>query len=349
MSPRLTVSVVIPTRNRPASLHRLLTALTAQVRRPEEVIIADASDTPLDGSALALAYPRLALSWFHMMPSLCAQRNHAISRAKGSHVLLCDDDIEPGPLYLQRLVAYLDAHPEAGCVSGLVCDPEDVAANAAAFPSPSFRHLLYVFVFQLGLGGDLAAVKAPTVFTPVLALLRHWYRRRGNTWSLAGWPLGTQVQRPVVHASVGLLGAALVRRTWLLQSPYDERLDALDPHAVGDNYGVALGFPGVETIAVLTDLPVGHHRAAENRPDRATVHYQSMLALHYFMRRSHRFSTANIGWLAWSLIGNTLRFLRRGETDLVWASTRALAAIVLRRNPLLSPALDGSVARQASA
>jgi len=349
MTPRVTVSVVIPTRNRPASLQRLLTALTAQVRLPEEVIIADASDTPLNGSALALAYPRLALSCFHMMPSLCAQRNHAISRATGSHVLLCDDDIAPGPLYLNRLVEYFETHPEAGAASGLVCDPENVAANAGGFPPPSVRQLLYVFVFQLGLSGDLAAVRASRPFAPVVALIRRWYRRRGNTWSLAGWPLVTQVQRPVVHASAGLLGAALVSRTWLLQSPYDERLDALDPHAVGDNYGVALGFPGVETIAVLTDLPVGHHRAAENRLDRATVHYQSMLALHYFMRRSDRFSTANIGWLAWSLIGNTLRFLRSGETDLARAATRALAAIVLHRNPLLSPALDGSVARQASA
>jgi hypothetical protein len=349
MNPHLTVSVVIPTRNRPASLHRLLTALTAQVRHPEEIIIADASDEPVDGCALALAYPRLTLSSFHMMPSLCAQRNHAIRRATGSHVLLCDDDIEPGPLYLKRLVEYVEAHPEAGAVSGLVCDPGEVAANRASFPSPSFRYLLYSFIFQLGLGGDLAAVQAPRLFAPLLAVIRHWYRRRGNTWSLAGWPLVTQVRRPVVHASLGMLGAALVRRTWLLQSPYDERLDALDAHAAGDNYGVALGFPGVETIAVLTDLPVGHHRAAENRPDRATRHYQSMLALHYFMQRSDRFSTATIGWLAWSHIGNTLRFLRSGETDLVWASTRALAAIVLHRNPLLSPALDGSVARQASA
>src|SRR5690349_18182596 len=335
MTPRVTVSVVVPTRNRPGSLHRLLTALAAQVRRPEEVIIADASDAPLDGSVLALAYPHLALSCFHMMPSLCAQRNHAIRRATSSHVLLCDDDIEPGPLYLDRLVEYFETHPEAGAACGLVCDPEDVAANAGGFSPPSVRHLLYVFVFQLGLGGDLAAVTAARPLAPVVALIRRWYRRRGNTWSLAGWPLVTQVQRPVVHASLGMLGAALVRRTWLLQSPYDERLDALDPHAAGDNYGVALGFPGVETIAVLTGLPVRHHRAPENRPDRAAVHYRGLLALHYFMRRSGRFSTPNVVWLAWSLIGNSVKFLRGRQIDLARASVRALAVIVSQRNPLL--------------
>src|SRR5260370_21896441 len=123
-----------------------------------------------------------------MMPSLCAQRNHSIRWATGSHVLLCDDDIEPGALYLKRLVKYVEAHPEAGAVSGLVCDSEDVEANNSGFPCPSFRHLLYSFIFQLGVGGDLAAVQAPRLFAPVLALMRHWYRRRGNTWSLAGWP-----------------------------------------------------------------------------------------------------------------------------------------------------------------
>ncbi len=336
----LTVSAVIPTRNRPSSLHRLLSALATQDRRPEEVIVADASDEPLDGSALAAAYPRLALSCFHIAPSLCTQRNRAIARATGSHVLLCDDDIEPGPPYLRRLVEHLELHPQTGAVSGLVCDPEAVTSSSGGFPAPSFRQLMYGFVFQLGLGGDLEAVRAPRLLGPVLEWVQRWYRRRGNTWSMAGWPLVTQVRRPVVYESVGVLGAALVRRSWLLQSPYDERLDRVDAHAVGDNYGVALGFPGIETIAVLTDLPIGHHRAPENRLDRSTAYYQRVLALHYFMRRSRRFSTTNIVWLAWSLIGNALRYLRGGHSDLVRVSARALATIAFQRNPLLGVALD---------
>jgi hypothetical protein len=31
-----------------------------------------------------------------------------------------------------------------------------------------------------------------------------------------------------------------VRRQWLIRSPFDE---VLDPHGIGDNYGVAFGFP----------------------------------------------------------------------------------------------------------
>src|SRR5437773_6076709 len=225
MTRALTVSAVIPTRNRPSSLHRLLSALAAQDRPPNEVIVADASDEPLDGSALAVAYPRLALSCFHMVPSLCTQRNRAIAQATGSHVLMCDDDIEPAPPCLRRLVVYLELHAQAVAVSGLVCDPEAVATSDGGFPAPSFRHLMYGFVFQLGLGGDVDAVTAPRLLAPVLEWMQQWYRRRGNTWSLAGWPLVSQVRRPVVYASVGVLGAALVRRSWLLQAPYDERLE----------------------------------------------------------------------------------------------------------------------------
>jgi glycosyltransferase involved in cell wall biosynthesis len=340
----LTVSVVIPTRNRPSSLKRLLAALAAQERLPDEVIVSDASDEPLNGAALTAAYPALAISCFHMAPALCAQRNRAIARAAGSHILLCDDDIEPGPSYLRRLIEYLEGHAEAGAVSGRVCHPDAVASAGGGFPAPSFRHLLYDFVFQLGLGGNVGGVTAPRLLAPILKSMQRWYERRGNTWTLAGWPLVTQVRHPVVLASVGVLGAALVRRTWLLNSPYDERLDRLDPHAVGDNYGVALGFPGTETIAVLTDLPVGHRQAPENRLPRSTVHYQRILALHYFMRRSGRFSTWNTAWLVWSLAGYAGRFLRAGQHDLFRATVAALAGIIQNRNPLLGRALDSSSA-----
>jgi glycosyltransferase involved in cell wall biosynthesis len=76
----ISVSAVIPTRNRPASLHRALSALTRQERPPDEVIVSDASDLPLDANALAAAYPGLRLTYFPAVPSVCAQRNEGIRR-----------------------------------------------------------------------------------------------------------------------------------------------------------------------------------------------------------------------------------------------------------------------------
>src|SRR5262245_58408988 len=301
----ISVSAVIPTRNRTASLYRLLAALARQQNPPDEVIVSDASDTPHDASALAAACPGLTLAHFRAVPSVCAQRNEGIRRARSSHVLLCDDDIEPSPDYLQRLVAAVECDPSIGAVTGVWSEPDGAGQFSDAFLVPSFPSLLINFVAQRTVWGDVEATASKPFTSLPLALLKRWYRHRGNTWSLAGWPLVTQVKLPIVRTAIYTLGSALVRRDWLLASPYDEKLG---PHGIGDNYGVALGFPGERAITLLTDLPVRHHKEQDNRLGRVSAYHQRVLALHYFMRRSSRFSRLNEAFLAWSLLFNAAEF-----------------------------------------
>lgn len=328
----LMISVVIPTRNRPASLDRTLDALARQDRLPDEVLVVDASDRPLDAEALRAAHAALPITCLHSRPNVCSQRNLGVRRARGSHVLLCDDDVEPPPDYLGRLAAYLRGHPSAGAVTGVVREPDADGRFSSGFPSPSLRRLLYAFVFQLTVWADVEAVEGPRLGALPRAALERWYRRRGNRWSLAGWPLVTQVRSATVDTAIYGLGAALVRRDWLLASPYDERLGT---HGIGDNYGVALGFPGERSITILADLPVLHHRAAANRLDRAEAYSRRVLALDYFMRTNARFSRLNTAWLAWSLIGNAALFALRRRGDMLRRTLRVLGVVVTGRNPLL--------------
>ena len=144
--PTLTISVVIPTRNRAGSLHRLLGALSQQDRKPEEVIVVDASDTPSDEMALGASYPVLRIACLRAAPSVCGQRNAGIRRAIGSHVLLCDDDVEPPPDYIGKLIAHLEREPTTGAVTGMVADagqrqPAGVRTAGAIVP---------VFALRLG-------------------------------------------------------------------------------------------------------------------------------------------------------------------------------------------------------
>src|SRR5262245_58702715 len=240
-TPRVhSISVVIPTRNRPASLARTVAALRVQTCAPREVIIVDASDSPVEPAIaghLPLPFP---IIWLRTPRGVCHQRNVGIQQAGGTHVLLCDDDIEPPADYLQKLLAFLEANPRAGAVTGLVCEPDSTGTFVGAATAPSFRHLFFAFLFQHSVWADVESASARVLAWP-LALLKRWYRGRGNTWSRAGWPLFTQLCGPVVRAATYALGAALVRREWLLATPYDERLG---DHGIGDNYGVALGFPG---------------------------------------------------------------------------------------------------------
>jgi glycosyltransferase involved in cell wall biosynthesis len=328
----VTVSAVIPTRNRPASLHRVLAALAGQQRPPDEVIVCDASETPLDADAFA-AYPALRITYLRAAPSVCAQRNEAIRRATSTHVLLCDDDIEPPADYVERLVALIEREPGIGAVTGVWSEPDATGVFSERLPVPSFKGLMSNFVAQRTVWGDVEAATGNALTRIPLALLKRWYRRRGNTWSLAGWPLVTQVRAPVVRTAVYTLGSALVRRDWLLASPYDERLSA---HGIGDNYGVVLGFPGDRPITLLTDLRVRHYKEQHNRLDRVSAYYERVLALHYFMRRSTRFSSINEMFLVWSLLVNAIEFGLRGNSDLFRASVRAVRAVVTSRNPLFA-------------
>lgn len=328
----LTVSVVIPTRNRVESLHRLLGALSKQDHPPEEVIVADASDTPWDERALGSSYPTLHLVCLRLPPSVCGQRNAGIRRAIGSHVLLCDDDIEPPPDYIRRLAAHVERDPSGIAVTGILSEGGG-DQPVRELRAPSFRALLFAFVFQLTVWGDVEAARGTWLTRVPLAALKNWYRHRGNTWSLAGWPLVTQVRAPVMRTAVYGLGAALIQRDWLLASPYDERLGA---HGIGDNYGVALKFPGERSIAVLTDLAVRHHRASDNRLAAVAAYYQRLLALDYFMRTSGRFSQTNQRFLLWSLLGQAAMFTRARRWDMFRAALRAAALIATGRNPLCS-------------
>jgi glycosyltransferase involved in cell wall biosynthesis len=329
----ISVSAVIPTRNRVASLHRVLRALAAQSRPPEEVIVSDASDVPLDAGALAAPYPGLGIISFRAAPSVCAQRNEGIRRARSTHVLLCDDDIEPPPDYLERLIGIVERHPDTGAVTGVWTEPDVTGRFSAPFPVPRLRNLFAGFVAQRTVWGDVEAVAGGAFTRFPLALLKRWYRRRGNTWSLGGWPLVTQVRMPVVRTAIYTLGSALVRRDWLLASPYDERLG---PHGIGDNYGVALGFPGDRPITLLTDLSVRHHREQGNRLDRVSAYHERVLALHYFMRKSARFSRLNEAFLVWSLVLGAAEFGITGQADWFRAAVRVLLAVATGRNPLFA-------------
>lgn len=145
----------------------------------------------------------------------------------------------------------------------------------------------------------------------------------------------TQVRGPVVHTTLWNLGTSLVRRDWLLASPFDERLGV---HGIGDHYGVALGFPAAPGVAVLPDLLVRHHRAPENRLAEADAYFARLLALDYFVRASGRFPRSTPLWLAWSLVGNAIAFTLRGRGALLGRTVRAFGLVLGGRNPLLTRA-----------
>lgn len=322
------VSAVIPTRNRHQSVIRLLKNFQQQTYKCIEVIIVDSSDNKDYKETLFMNFPDLPLFWMDSEPSVCIQRNMGIRASSSDWLFICDDDMELPANYLQQLVDYTEVNADCGCVSGVwLHKVGDKWVDQ--YPPGSFTELIWAFVFQLSLWGNIRSVKMHWLVQPFGKLILRWYSSRQNGLTLAGWPLITDLSGTVFQTSVYSLGASLVKRRWVMDSPFDE---VLDPSGIGDNYGVAIRFPRKFCIHVLNEVRVYHHRASENRLGDLTAYYRRILALHYFMKR-HRASPWNLGWLVWSLTGNVLFHLFHGKWDKVRATLKAITLVISGNNP----------------
>jgi glycosyltransferase involved in cell wall biosynthesis len=114
------VTVVIPTRDRAASLTRTLDALRRQdVAVPWEIVIVDdGSEPPLEATLLDRLPDARLLRRGGDGPARA--RNAGIAAARGRYVAFTDDDTEPAPTWLSAAVAHLEAHPEHAAVEGRV-------------------------------------------------------------------------------------------------------------------------------------------------------------------------------------------------------------------------------------
>src|SRR4051812_22945293 len=120
---QIRVSAVIPTCDRKAALLVLLDSINRSSQPPFEVLIVDSGDQPLTPEDL-VAFNHLSIRCLRSERSVCIQRNLGIREACGTHIFLCDDDMELTTTYLEKMTRHLSVHPEACAVSGLVLQKE---------------------------------------------------------------------------------------------------------------------------------------------------------------------------------------------------------------------------------
>lgn len=145
MSMALNASVILCTRNRCADLLLCLESLAHQTVMPQEIIVVDSSDTPLERNNQFLAtfvtsqFPETKLSYFHTKPGLTYQRNYGIKRALGSVIYFFDDDVILHVDYLEQMQKVFDSHPSyAGGMGDII--------NINKKPSLKYRWLRKFFL-----------------------------------------------------------------------------------------------------------------------------------------------------------------------------------------------------------
>jgi glycosyltransferase involved in cell wall biosynthesis len=324
------VSVVIPTCNRKPRLLSLLKNLDASVYPVHEVCIIDSGEEVLTDRDYSV-FSRLHIRYFRSEKSVCLQRNAGIQHAVSDRILLCDDDIELPADYIAKLVAHSIANPQAGAVSGLWLQLEN-GNRTAQYPENSARALVWKYVFQLGIWGEINCSSKNFLVKKI----KRFYQKKGNHISKAGWPVLTEFSGDYFETPLYSLGAALVKKEWLLNSPFDE---VLDRHGIGDNYGVASGFPGF--IHVLNNVFVNHHREPGNRLQKPLQYYRRVLALDYFITTKKSWPGVKKRWLLWSLMGNLLYFIFSGRRYMIRAGWRAARKAFWNKNPYVQAAKAG--------
>lgn len=316
------ISVVIPTCNRRDRLLLLLDHLNRSSLVVKEVVIVDSGEDLLTPEEYQV-FTNLKILYLYSEKSVCIQRNIGIARAQGDWIFLCDDDIEVPPDYLFKISEHLSLHPATAAVSGVVLQKEKDAWTGS-YPVRSARQLLLKFVFQQSIWG---AIECRTN-NFVVKKIKNFYHRKGNHISKAGWPVITEFSGNYFTTPVYGLGASVIRKDWLLNSPYSE---VLDRHGIGDNYGVAMNFPG--NIHVLSNAFVFHHQEPSNRLQRPLQYFRRVLALDYFIKTSSRLQFVKKRWLLWSLIGNLLEFVFVRDRMMIRSACRVTMIILSGRNP----------------
>ena len=131
----LTVSVIIPTKNRTGDLARTIGTLLTQTVKPLELIIVDQSLTPTFTQQIPISTKRIHNP---SLSGLTTARNASMAIAKGDIWLFLDDDVLLEPDFIERI---LEAYSSGVTgVSGIITN----------YSVPPFRQRIWEKVFQAG-------------------------------------------------------------------------------------------------------------------------------------------------------------------------------------------------------
>jgi glycosyltransferase involved in cell wall biosynthesis len=137
-TPRLSISVVIPTKDRPGDLAQTLECVLAQTRAPDELIVVDQGRAGDVSEALAgCVGTRLIHIRDPGIRGLPAARNVGFAASRGDLVCFLDDDMTLDPRYMAEIEHGFTVFPEWAGLAGRLteegCDPARRGLKAALF------------------------------------------------------------------------------------------------------------------------------------------------------------------------------------------------------------------------
>src|SRR5215471_359638 len=243
-----TISLTIPTKNRPADLLETVDAILKQTRCPDELIIVDQSTTGCSSLEVRQALdsqPRIRLIyiWDRKITGLPMARNVGFAGSTGDLVCYLDDDITPAPDYLAQVERGFADFPAWAGLCGRFTDDQSGSAG---------RRLMRA-VFRRGLFRDDRAALAVT-------------------------------KRPVdIRLMCG--GAACFRREVLREFRFDENLTG---YALGEDFDFCIRAGRRFRFGGLPAVRWHHRRSAIGRPDPLEMRSLARASAAYLRRAHRR-------------------------------------------------------------
>lgn len=115
----------------------LASLYAAPPRPPFEVVLVDNCSTDGSVEMVRAEFPAVRLLLNEARHGFGANQNTAIRACRGEAILLLNDDTLVHPGALDALCAFLDAHPQTGCVGPRLVNPDgSLQLSCYRFPSP---------------------------------------------------------------------------------------------------------------------------------------------------------------------------------------------------------------------
>lgn len=234
MSPDLTISIIAD--NVKLVIPCLQSVFEQTQRATLEVFLVDNASPDRTGDAVKAAFPQVEIICNETRLGFSTNNNLALQRGTGRYLMLLNDDTIIKDGALDRVVAFLDTHPEAGSAGCYLLNPDgSFQAAFARFPNPVVEGLWPATLWSKEAPLDSAPYEVDSVcgaalivrreaadqvglldthFDPIYSEEVDWCYRIKQ----AGWKIYTLPAAQVVHYGSVTMNRAVPRRYELLLS-----------------------------------------------------------------------------------------------------------------------------------
>jgi hypothetical protein len=264
--PELLLSVITVTHNHDRYIDRCLDALVPEVKRigGEVIVVDNLSDDK--SAAIARSYPDVHLYLNPERRGFAANNNFGMAVSKGRYLLLLNPDTEVLPGALDKLIQFMDEHPDVG-----LCGAQLLFPDGSIQPSPR----------RFPTWGSVLARR-----TPLRIFLRNSpYNRRH---------LMLDEDRSLPRPVDWLLGACLFIRREVLETadPLDEGFFL---YVEDIDWARRIHKAGWQVYYVPTAQIIHHHLAVS---DKHFLSYRMWLHLKSMIRYTRKHLLPPIPWIA---------------------------------------------------